>query len=317
MLARCARCQGTFTTDRFGLQTCPHCGSELLLSDPNAPPSEATPPAVAPPPPPAPSPPPAPWSAPAPGASPGWASQAPPPAAPASAGAPPAPELPAPFAARKERGFFRGFFQTWRLAALDPGSFFRRVRVDQTGSAVLFAVIAASVGMWVTGIFSWLTRAGSIASLRQVLEQLPPGTEAARQFGEQMIARMESASLLQELVQAPVIAVGVLFGAAGLVHVLLLVLRGAGRGFGATLTAAGYAGAPALLLALPMCGFPIAIVWSLVVFIIGLGETQRCGTGKAAAAVLLPALLACACACAGIAFFTMAAMGGGAAGVKI
>ncbi|HYG70330.1 MAG TPA: YIP1 family protein, partial [Anaeromyxobacteraceae bacterium] len=37
MLARCARCQGTFSTDHFGLQTCPHCGAELMLSDPNAP----------------------------------------------------------------------------------------------------------------------------------------------------------------------------------------------------------------------------------------------------------------------------------------
>ncbi|HEX9051556.1 MAG TPA: YIP1 family protein, partial [Anaeromyxobacter sp.] len=37
MIARCARCQGTFTTDRFGRQICPHCGSELLLADPNAP----------------------------------------------------------------------------------------------------------------------------------------------------------------------------------------------------------------------------------------------------------------------------------------
>ena len=30
---------------------------------------------------------------------------------------------------------------------------------------------------------------------------------------------------------------------------------------------------------------------------IGLGETQRCGPGKAAVAVLAPALLACLCCC--------------------
>ena len=37
MIARCARCQGTFQTDTFGRQRCPHCGAELLLADPNAP----------------------------------------------------------------------------------------------------------------------------------------------------------------------------------------------------------------------------------------------------------------------------------------
>ena len=26
MLARCARCQNTFTTETYGLQRCPHCG---------------------------------------------------------------------------------------------------------------------------------------------------------------------------------------------------------------------------------------------------------------------------------------------------
>jgi hypothetical protein len=39
-----------------------------------------------------------------------------------------------------------------------------------------------------------------------------------------------------------------------------------------------------------------------VVFIIGLGATQRCGTGKAAAAVLLPVVLVCVC-CAGLLVF--------------
>src|SRR5512138_452302 len=43
MLARCARCQGTFQTDRFGVQTCPHCGGEVLLADPNAPAAPAGP----------------------------------------------------------------------------------------------------------------------------------------------------------------------------------------------------------------------------------------------------------------------------------
>ncbi len=52
MLARCARCQATFTADRFGLVVCPHCGSELLLADPSAPAKGPAPagPASAPPP---------------------------------------------------------------------------------------------------------------------------------------------------------------------------------------------------------------------------------------------------------------------------
>jgi Zn-dependent protease with chaperone function len=32
--ARCASCQETFTTRKFGAQKCPHCGAELFLADP-------------------------------------------------------------------------------------------------------------------------------------------------------------------------------------------------------------------------------------------------------------------------------------------
>src|SRR5512139_3975394 len=156
MIARCARCQGTFTTDRFGRQICPHCGSELLLSDPNAPPGAegaplpATPPGppaappgagalpTAPPPPPDqgppsggwPPPPPGGWPPPPPG---GW--QPPPPGG--WTRPPPAaltPDLAAPFAERKSRGFLAAFFATWKLVATEPQGFFRRVRIDQSGS---------------------------------------------------------------------------------------------------------------------------------------------------------------------------------------
>ncbi|MGC4120607.1 MAG: YIP1 family protein [Myxococcales bacterium] len=41
MIAKCARCQYVFTTDRYGRQFCPSCGAELVLPAP----SGATPPA--------------------------------------------------------------------------------------------------------------------------------------------------------------------------------------------------------------------------------------------------------------------------------
>jgi hypothetical protein len=57
------------------------------------------------------------------------------------------------------------------------------------------------------------------------------------------------------------------------------------------------------------------MVWSSVVFIVGLGAAQRCGTGKAAAAVLLPVVLLCACGIIGVGLLVAAgiqAAGGGA-----
>jgi hypothetical protein len=84
---------------------------------------------------------------------------------------------------------------------------------------------------------------------------------------------------------------------AGIIHLLLSLFRGANRPFDATLTTVAYAFGLMILLAVPGCGGLIALVWSLVAVIIGLGESQRCGTGRSAAAVLAPSVLACFCCC--------------------
>jgi hypothetical protein len=81
------------------------------------------------------------------------------------------------------------------------------------------------------------------------------------------------------------------------VHVLLLLFRGAGRGFDATLTTVAYVTGLNLLLAVPACGSLVAMVWGVIALVIGLAAIQRCGTGKAAAAVLAPFALLCLCVC--------------------
>src|SRR4051812_1137468 len=113
MLARCARCQSTFTTEKYGIQTCPNCGSEIHLADPNAP-----------------NPPPAPPSAPEGGGA--WGSAPPPaggppgepPGGPTGGGGPGGPSdgESAPFARRQQLGFFPALVETWKLASLEPAS---------------------------------------------------------------------------------------------------------------------------------------------------------------------------------------------------
>ncbi len=320
MLARCARCQGTFATDRFGHQTCPHCGSELLLADPNAPPgSSPEPPAppappVPPPEPPAAAPPPAPepprgwqggagplppppppggWAGPPPG---GWG---PPPPGGGWGGYPPPPGpapqgAPAPFAERGRLGFFAAFFETWKLVATQPAAYFRRVRIDQTGTAVLFGVIASTVGNAVQAVYTHFSGAQARAAMAGLLENMP---EEQARIARTFLESMTGGFTLVQIVAAPILALLFTYVWAGVFHLLLMLLRGANRGFDATLTAVAYANGLNLLLAVPGCGGILALVWGLVVLVIGLGEVQRCGAGKAAVAVLAPAILACVCCC--------------------
>jgi hypothetical protein len=304
MLARCARCQGTFTTDRFGLQTCPHCGSELLLADPagGAPPPPPGAPATPPPAPPL-----------SPEQLPGWVPPSatygggqapPPPPSPSGWGPvqpPPPPnwaELPSPFAERKTRGFFAAFFETFKLVGTQPADFFRRVRIDQTGSALLFGVIGATIGNWGSLLFGALTRAATVSQMQARISELPP--EAAK-FLEQFASTIEvltsPTATLAQMVLAPLLSLIGIYLAAGLIHLVLRLFKGAGRGFDATLTVVAYASGLYLVMAIPQCGALIALVWYLAVLVIGLGEAQRCGPGKSALAVFAPMILLCLCCC--------------------
>ena len=296
MLARCAHCQQTFSTDRFGVQRCPHCGWEVLLADPAAPaPPQPTPPPFAPP---------AAGPPPGYGAPPGWP---PPQGTPAPwSPMPPGTVLPpagpgegasAPFARRRELGFLTGFGQTWRLATFEPRRFFRFVAVRETGSALLFGLICFTIGTWISLVYAALAGGASSSALQQLLRRMPPGSVDP----DAMIGMMQRASVRGIVGQAVITPIAGLVGiyvAAAVIHVLLLAVRGAPRGFSATLTVVCYAFGAFLFEALPMCGGLVAIAWFTVAMIVGVAEAQRCGMGRAGFAVLTPALLFCACLCA-------------------
>jgi hypothetical protein len=296
MIARCARCQQTFTTERFGVQKCPHCGAEIHLADPNAPPPAAPPPAGPPPGPGWGAPPPQGWGPP-PGAPPpptGWGPVPP-------GGAPPPPGGDgerAPFADRARLGLVASWIQTFKLAAFEPARFFRLVRVTPTGSAVLFGVIGASLGAWVSLVFSYFTAAASFSAMEQLLHRMEQQGVDPRAFSW-AFERPTGAALALQALLVPLAALVGIYVVAAILHLVLLAIRGAPRGFDATLTVVGYGYGVYLLTALPMCGGLVAVVWFAVVAIIGLAEAQRSPTWKSALAVFSPFLLACLCACLG------------------
>jgi hypothetical protein len=304
MLARCAHCQKTFETDRYGVQACPHCGAGVLLAAPGGPPPG--PPASAPPP-----------SA----GAPGWGAPPPPPgsgpAAPPGAVPPGGPEASAPFVHRKQMGFLAAFFQTWKLAAVDSAAFFRMVKVNESSSAVLFGVVALTVSQWFQAAYGYLMGAATQGVVQEMMRRLP---QADTGFDPEMLRIVAGASVAGfagRVIAAPVYALVSVFLTAGIVHLFLILLRGAPRGFAATLTVVGYASGVQLVAAapIPLLAPLVAFVWFLVVVVLGLAEAQRCGAGKAALATLLPGVLGCACCCAGAA--TVMKLVAGAAATKV
>jgi hypothetical protein len=279
MLARCAFCQKTFDTDRFGVQPCPHCGQQVHLADPRAPaPTEPAPQAAPPPP--------------SPGA---WTGPGPAPGASWAVG-----EADAPFALRSSQGFLSTYVTTWKLACLQPAEFFRSVKVGSPGSAVLFGVVAMTVASWFQTGYGVLLGAATRGMIQEALRQLPQGSQFQDTWMVQWISGATLVGTVAQLVAAPFLSAIWLLIWAGIYHVALLVLGAASRGFDATLTVVGYAAGALLIGAAPVPGLAnlVGVVWFGFATAIGFREAQRTTSGKAWTALLLPFLAVCACCCA-------------------
>jgi hypothetical protein len=100
-----------------------------------------------------------------------------------------------------------------------------------------------------------------------------------------------------------------LFIATGILHLVLMLLGGARRGFEATFRVVSFSQATSILFLVPFCGQLVGGLWCLVLYVLGLAEAHRIGHGKAAAAVLLPIALLCCC-CAALAFLFAGAIAG-------
>lgn len=197
-----------------------------------------------------------------------------------------------PWEDRANRGAFRGLIETLRASLFQPSSFFRSMPV--TGGLtdpLLYGMI--------TGMFGII-----MASLWQTIDGIPAfvpgdGRGAAAAFSPSGL-EMAVTGLF-----APFGIVVYLFLWAGMLHLLLMLVRGAANGFEATFRAAAYGYGTSVFLAVPVCGWPIAVVGNLVVVIIGLREGHGTSGGKASFAVLFPFLLCCAA----LTLFTMLFIG--------
>jgi hypothetical protein len=90
------------------------------------------------------------------------------------------------------------------------------------------------------------------------------------------------------LVFIPVLVVLSTIFQSAVLHVSLTFLNGARENYEATLKAVSYATSASLFLVLPFVGTPLAVVWRVVLLVIGLREVHRISTGRAFFAWLLP-----------------------------
>jgi hypothetical protein len=103
--------------------------------------------------------------------------------------------------------------------------------------------------------------------------------------------------LVATIILYPIILLCAFFVASGIYHLMLMLLGGQRYPFETTARTVAYAYGSAMPINIvPICGGLIAGIWSVVALIIGLAQTQETTIGKAAGAVLIPAVLCCGAA---------------------
>lgn len=178
-----------------------------------------------------------------------------------------------PWERRERFGLLNALYLTVKDVLFTPSRFFQRMP-SQVGllQPLLFALVLGAVGTFIAWIYSLVS-----SSLQMMI------------FGE--LEAGKSLNLFFIFLFSPVLVTIGLFIQAGLTHGLLVLLGGGRLGFEATFRVAAYSEAATILLLIPICGSTIALVWSLVILILGLYNIHDTAPWKAVLAVLAPMLV--------------------------
>jgi hypothetical protein len=121
------------------------------------------------------------------------------------------------------------------------------------------------------------------------------------EMGDQMgaMAATSIGAFIGTLILAPIfVAIG-LFIWSGLLHLCVMLVGGLGEstsGFEGTFRVVSYVTVAQFANIIPVVGGLIALVWSIILGVIGLTDLHRTTQGKATAAILIPIALCCVCA---------------------
>jgi hypothetical protein len=211
---------------------------------------------------------------------------------------------------RPQVGFADALVDTIRLFITSPAEAWSRTREKgDLGQPLLFAVVVGWIGVAFNSVWNlifgnmWL----------RFLPMLPPQVRdqiALRGFGTGV------GSTLVALILAPLLVIIGLFIWSGILHVCFMIvgaLSGSTAGFEGTFRVVGYSSVSQLAQVIPVFGGLVALVWNLILVVMGAQRIHRTTQGKAIAGVLIPLVLCCGCTLLAIVFAgaaIFAALGG-------
>ncbi|MBV9673193.1 MAG: YIP1 family protein [Verrucomicrobia bacterium] len=185
---------------------------------------------------------------------------------------------------RRELGFGRALFETWREVLFSPGPTFSRLKtIGGFASPCTFQLVMLLLYFFsaIINQFAWtgISFAFQTAHRSNAIE--------FGNFGMVHTSFRLAASLLLGIP----LTLGFSFVWAAIIQFCLTLLGSAARSYQTTYRVLCYATSALIFTLIPCIGGLVAIVWSLLVSIVGLAKAHRTETWKAAMALLLPGFI--------------------------
>jgi len=200
-----------------------------------------------------------------------------------------APQGGLPWERRAELGFVNAFLETVKLFATSPVEAWRLTKEKgDYAEPLIFAILVSWIGIAVSSVWSGLFGNAWIAFLPPEMKE-KMGTAFATNAGAMLI----------QVGLAPIFVLIGLFVGAAIYHVSFMIVgatKDSTSGFEGTFRAVSYASVSNLANVIPFVGGLAAVVWNLILVVLGVVRLHRTTQGKAIAGVLIPLLLCCVCA---------------------
>jgi hypothetical protein len=200
------------------------------------------------------------------------------------------------------KGVVGGGWETFKEACFNPRTFFAGVaQSDNPWPAITFGMTSGAFAGLIYGVFVsliYVAVGGMMASAFSGIPGMGSGSPGM------MMGVMGAMGVFAIIAYPIMFALSALIGpwiSGGIYHLMLMMLGGTTRPYTSTVRVSGYANASTLWMIVPGVGSLISLGFHLVLTVIGLDETHKCGVGKAVGAVLMPVVLFCGCCCVGYA----------------
>lgn len=181
----------------------------------------------------------------------------------------------APWENLTELGLRQGIVRTFRMVLFSPGTFFRGLAYEGgKREPFAFGLMAGSIGGMMGFFWQSIFPGGLLALGGGLFFHYTPGLMP-----------------LIVLAMIPVLVAAGLFVYSGILHLLLLLVRGGKNGFEATFRVICYSQAAQVWAVIPFVGGWIGGIWQLAVQITGLKEIHETSSLRVVLAFLIPLFL--------------------------